>query len=133
MDNNELLHHGVLGMKWGVRKDRVTTSKKRSVKDSSDVRKDQAIASKKRSVKDLSDEELMARIRRLELEKRYKDLGPKQVSKGKTFVMKVLEKSGQNIATQLVTYAMGKGVNKMFGSFFDDPSIVNPKKGQKDK
>ena len=42
--------------------------------------------------------------------------------------MDVLEKSGKNIATQAVTYAMGNMVNKIAGS-----DVVNPKKGQKDK
>ena len=68
----------------------------------------------------------------MELEKRYKDLSKSseqaKTSKGRAFVMDVLEKSGKNIATQAVTYAMGSMVNKVAGS-----DIVNPKKGQKDK
>ena len=40
--------------------------------------------------------------------------------------MDVVEKSGQNIATQLATYALGKAVNKIAGS-----TIVNPKKDRK--
>ena len=58
---------------------------------------------------------------------------PPKSSKGKDFVMRVIEKSGENIATQLTTYVMGSAVNKLLGDTFNDPSIVNPKKGQKDK
>lgn len=80
----------------------------------------------------MSDSELREKITRLELEKKYSDLSkPKEqakTSKGKAFVMDVLEKSGKNIATQAVTYAMGSIVNKVAGS-----DVVNPKKGQKDK
>lgn len=184
-------HHGVVGMKWGVRryqnKDGTLTAEGRkrqsgessakkpntasktaeavgSAKSSNKVdggqgetsakkqdvgskltkttesskaakKVDKAKAAKKveapqPTYKTLSDDELRARISRLELEKRYKELArnPTKKSKGKDFVMDVLEKSGKNIATQLSTYAMGSLVNKLAGQ-----EIVNPKKGQKDK
>lgn len=142
----ELYHHGVLGMKWGVRKARKTSvSSKRTAKKNDDtprglkklLKKNEKVEkSRKKSVREFTDDELREKISRLELEKKYKDLSkanaPAQ-SKGKVFVMDVLEKSGKNIATQLATYTMGTMVNKAFKDIFDDASIVNPKKGQKDK
>ena len=83
----------------------------------------------------MTDQELTDRIKRLELEKKYSKL-MSDVSgraRGKAFVMRVLEKSGENIAVQLTTDVMGIAVNKAFGKLLDDPKIVNPKKGQKDK
>lgn len=145
MKDNELMHHGVLGMKWGVRKVRPTSGKSSKKRTTSTVKSDNKKVRKSKgkpsspqtkTVKDLSDAELRDKINRLELEKRYKDLSkspPKPSSKGKAFVMDVLEKSGKNIATQLTTYAMGTAVNKMLKNVFDDDAIVNPKKGQKDK
>lgn len=136
MNQSELYHYGVLGMKWGVRKksaprknsSKISSSNIQSVDKPS---KKKAIA-KGHNIKEWSDDELRAKINRLELEKKYKDLSSaenrKQTSKGKAFVMEVLEKSGKNIASQTMTYAMGTMVNKVAGT-----NIVNPKKGQKDK
>lgn len=162
MDPNELYHHGVKGMKWGVRKARpssgsrtTSVSNKKKIKSDNFVKsfitkrnkakkqklaveqaKQEATKAKKKSVSEMTDAELRERISRLEMEKKYKDLlksNQPQTSKGKKFVASVLEKSGQNIATQATTYVMGRAVNKAFANVFNDPAIVNPKKGQKDK
>lgn len=145
MENNSIRHHGIVGMKWGIRRfqnkdgTRTAAGKKRYNDSDSDTEtkiKTKNVSKQKKSIKDLTDDELREKISRLELEKRFKDLSkgdePRQ-SKGKAFVMDVLEKSGKNIATQLVTYAMGRAVNTAFKDVFNDKSIVNPKKGQKDK
>lgn len=126
MNQNELYHYGILGMKWGVRRRR----------SSSNV---ETAKPKKKTLSEMSDDELRSKLDRLQIqmEKQYKDLvrtlNPKQESKAKTFVKKVLERSGENIATQTATYIMGKSVNKFLEKIYGDPNAVNPKKGQKDK
>lgn len=123
---NVLCHHGIKGMRWGIRR-----TKKQLDRAAGRTAKSKSSSDKTNDPKSLSDDELKKRIRRLQDEKTYRDLlkseqQPKLFD-GKKFVVSVLEQSGQNIAKQATTYAMGAAVNKMFGQ-----NIVNPKKGQKD-
>lgn len=124
MNDNELYHYGVLGMKWGVRRKR----------KSSNV---ETAKPKKKTLSEMSDDELQSAINRLQIEKKYKglvsELNPQQESKAKAFIKRVLERSGENIATQTATYVMGKTVNNFLKKIYNDPNAINPKKGQKDK
>jgi len=125
-----LEHAGILGMKWGFRKGKNSIKNQKSAK-LTDASKNK-VAPPKKSIKQMTDTEMKEAISRMELEKRYKDLvtanNQAEASKGKAFVMNVLESSGKNIATQAATYALGSAVNKALGA-----EVVNPKKGQKDK
>lgn len=143
MENNELRHHGVRGMKWGIRRFQnkdgsLTNAGKKRYVDAPDKVKAKPETKKKR-LSEMSDAELRERISRLEMEKRYKDLsqssaGRETVGRGKKLVGDVLENSARNIGTQALTYAMGVGINALVKKMFKtDIDIVNPKKGQKDK
>ncbi len=91
----------------------------------------------KKNAKEMSDEELNKAIERMRLEKTYNqlmsELNPEKTSKGASFVKRVVEKSGENIATQTTTYAMGKLTNKLIEAVTGEKDAINPKKGQKDK
>lgn len=123
MDNNELFHYGVLGMKWGVRRERrksnkVGTKKKKNY--TSKKTKAAEVKKKKRvKLKNMSDAELKERIQRLELEKKYLDLKTNvalsQTANGRKFAARVLEKSGESLAVQLANHYGAKGLNKLIG------------------
>lgn len=82
--NNEIKHHGVLGMRWGKRKSRPTSS-------------DYKVASKlkKKRVEELSNEELRTLSNRLDLEKKYKQINPNKVEKGKRAVDRTITAIGK--------------------------------------
>ena len=97
-----LSHHGIKGMKWGVRRSEAElarargespkTSTKKSTKTGgifqkkAKPQKPAAISKPKtKNISEMSDDELRSMVNRLQLEKQYRDLSPKQVSKGKAF------------------------------------------------
>lgn len=92
MNNNELKHYGVKGMRWGDRKHLYTYSK--YGKNSSDALRtasntvDQIGIGKKpsrkqrREMSKMSDAELRARINRMDMERRYAELNPSKTARG---------------------------------------------------
>lgn len=52
-----------------------------------------AEAPKKPTAREMTDQELFDTVRRLNLEKQYRDLNPKQVSKGEKFMKDMIEKA----------------------------------------
>lgn len=84
-----LMHHGIKGMKWGVRRTRKNNYfSKAAKKRRSSYSKDYKDAEKlrKKSYKQLSNSELKSLNKRLELESNYKRLNPKGIEKGKRMV-----------------------------------------------
>jgi 2'-5' RNA ligase len=88
-----LSHHGVKGMKWGVRK--------RSGGQSGGT----ARTKFKKPPNKLSNEELQKRIKRMETERKYNSLNAGDKSKGRAFVEEVLSSSGRKVAKGVVTAA----------------------------
>ena len=140
MDNNELMHYGVLGMKWGVRRTpaqlgRKPTSSNKSLfekkkpepkpkaKNKSESPKEET-APKQKSVKEMSDEELNAAIRRMQLEQTYATLSPKKVSTGKAVAKRILNNivvpAAEDVGRQMVKTALTRAGNKTLSEIFKD-------------
>ena len=134
-EHDELMHYGVKGMKWGVRRKRYLSKArtkarkfKRDMAKKRQTKKDERATAKatkkaveqprRKTISEMSDDELNAAIKRMQLERTYKELyaanHPKQ-DKGKKFVSNVLERSGEQLATQVVNHYGAKALNKAIG------------------
>lgn len=101
-----LAHHGIKGMKWGVRRSRAVLRSQNPHGVSEDAMKAKTSKSKvhKRTNADaLSTQELQHLVTRMNLEKQLKQLqGPSKKQQGAKFVTDILVTAGKQSASTLV-------------------------------
>lgn len=107
-----LEHFGILGMKWGVRRERGSDGRIiEGSRGSDDHQKARDL--KKKGARNLSNSELKAYVERMNLEKQYSNLNKKEVSAGRKFVSDVLVTAGKTTLTSFVTKQMTTQLEKV--------------------
>lgn len=113
MSDVYLEHFGIKGMKWGRRKSRPNPHEES--KKSWDSK----------PVSQMSNNELRSRLNRLQMEKQYRELSPKQVDPGKKLAREILGNAGKQVATEVAKKALSYGVKLAFTSMAKNNPKLN--------
>lgn len=132
---NELYHHGIKGMHWGVRRyqnpDGTLTNagKRRMQSDDRAVRKN--VASQRnwnaKNASQLSDKELTDQILRLQREKQLQDLTSQVVRPGRKKTLDMIDRYGN----QVLATAVGATASAVATAYITNK--INPHKSEYDK
>lgn len=129
MDNTELTHWGIKGMKWGVRRFQnrdgsLTSEGRKRYGDDDDNGASKSTTPKRKSARDMTDDELIRAVNRARLEDQYNSLRPEQVSAGKKF----LTSTWSNVIAPAATNAGRKFLENALNKFGDDllKDVVDP-------
>lgn len=137
--NNELYHHGIKGMKWGIRRtpaqlghdtgkiDLQKTKKKvdaagtivnetRNINNTASKKVQKKAQKQKLSeAKTMSDQELRERVNRLNMEQQYVRMSTEQINAGRSNVSSVLNNVGTAINVASSALAIAVAIQKLKG------------------
>ena len=127
-DNTEafLEHYGVKGMKWGVQKGVVKSGKQRTSREDK-VRANRKDAKRRRQT--LKDKDLDQLVKRLEQEKKLKNLLDEDLAPGRTATKKLLANAGTKVAGTVLAGAGVWAVKTALDGGFKDGSVSDNLKG----
>lgn len=124
--NDELMHYGVLGMKWGVRRGKNASGKRKASKKlTADQKERQSRKAALKKRRTMSDAELKKRIERMKLEKEFKNLTQEDIAPGKRFVGEVMSSAGKKVLSVAAAGAMAYGVRVAMTKKFDIKEAAN--------
>ena len=113
-----LEHYGVLGMKWGKRKDtsRGSSSKTRESKKKKkpqNLSREASIARKlkEKKVEEMTNEEIRTLVNRMRLEQDYKTITARKKRAGEKIAGEILLNAAKQTATSFVSARLSEGIN----------------------
>lgn len=99
---SEIYHHGIKGMKWGVRRTEEELARARGhIEKQSKLGRSSAKLKRTVEMDDpskMTDEELRQKVNRMNLERQYKDLSASQINRGEAITLATLDVAGDVLA-----------------------------------
>lgn len=117
MYNEELVHYGVLGMRWGQHMSSASLNRTKRITDSgvkivgesknisSEITKNKRRKKTESELSNMTDQQLQDRVKRMNLEQQYSSLSAPKVSKGASYTQSVLSIAGS--ALVITSSALG--------------------------
>lgn len=104
----ELKHYGILGMRWGIRRDRDSSGRVTSQESQ------RSRELKRKHISEMSNKEIQEIVTRMNLEKQYRQLNPTVATKGKTIVNNILKRIGNRILDRVIDKSVDAAIDSAF-------------------